>query len=324
MPPEHEKHEKELKELLEEVRRIEVQTRRLVVDVLAGGYGSVFRGKGIEFDEVREYVPGDDPRHVDWNVTARTARPHVKKYVDERERTVLFLLDCSGSMSAGFGAWSLRGTAARVCACLAFSAVRNDDKVGLAAFARGVEAYVPPAKGTAHALRIVRDCLALEARSAETDLEPPLEFAARVVRRGAVVFLVSDFLGARGPACRGTPPGPGPETGGWIEALRRCARRHDLVAVRLLPPELEPLRAGLVRLRDPESGEVRVVDWGDGRVRAAYAEAAARARAEVDRALHRAGVDCMDVPVPRDPDPDALARPLLRFFHMRGRRRAKG
>ncbi len=298
----------ELAELLAEVRRIEVQSKRLVAGVMSGGYHSVFRGAGLEFHEVREYVEGDDPRSVDWNVTARMGRPYVKKYVDERELTLLFVLDLSASMSGGFGAWSAREVAARVCACLALAAVRNNDKVGLIAFSQAVDRYVPAKKGAGHALRIVRDCLALSGSSARTDLVPALELAARVVRRGAILFLISDFL-----------------FGGFGKELALCARRHDVIAVRLLGPELEPPfvaggvagGAGLMRVRDPESGEETVVDWGSPRARAAFAGRVAAWRAEIAEELRRAQVDRMDVRVPREPDRDAIARPILRFFRMR-------
>ena len=298
--------ELELQELLEEVRRIDVLSKRLVNDVLAGGYSSVFRGAGLEFDTVREYVEGDDPRKVDWNVTARMGRPYVKEYVEEREQTVLFVLDLSASMDAGFAHWSPRQMAARMCACLALSAVRNDDKVGLVAFSEGVDRYVPPNKGVPHALRIVRDCLALHPGGSASAIAPALEFVSRVVPRHAIVFLVSDFLGE-----------------GWEHALSLCARRHDVVAVRLLAPELEPVAAGLMRVRDPESGAEHVVDWGSRRVRDAYSERVAAWRERTATAIKRVKVDLMDVPVPRERDTDAIARPILRFFRMREERGAK-
>ncbi len=281
-------------------------SKRLVTDVIAGHYSSVFRGSGIEFDRVREYVEGDSRRAVDWNVTARMGRPFVKTYVDERELTVLFLLDLSGSMAGGFSHWSARQTAARICACLAFSATRNNDKVGLVGFSDGIDKYVPPKKGVGHALRIVRDCLALHAGSPQTNLVPALEFVSRVVRRHAVVFLVSDFL-----------------ADGWQKALALCARRHDVVAVRLLPPELSPPDAGLMRVRDPESGRETVVDWSNPRVRAAYAERAAARSARIKDDLRRARVDLMDVPLAREHDKDMILRPILKFFRMRERRGAK-
>jgi uncharacterized protein (DUF58 family) len=283
-----------------------VLTRRLVSDVMAGGYVSVFRGTGIEFEGVREYVEGDDPRAVDGSVTARMGRPFAKTYVPERELTLLFLLDLSASMEGGFGAWSARQTAARVCACLALSAVRNGDKVGLAAFSDGLDAWVPPGKAPGHALRIVRDVLALRGRSAKTDPEPALRFVAQAVRRRAVVFFVSDFLGD-----------------GWQRALTRCARRHDVIAVRLLGPELSPPPGGLWRLRDPESGATRVVDAGSARVRAAWERRVAAWRTRTEQDLRRARVDLLDVPVPRVASPDAVAGPILAFFRMRETRGMK-
>ena len=202
---------RDLADVLAEVRRIDVQTRRLVDDVMAGSYLSVFRGQGIEFDTVREYVEGDDPRAVDWNVTARVGRPFVKTYMDERELPVLFLLDLSASMESGSAVWTARQTAARVCACLALSATRNGDKVGLVAFSDHVESFVAPRKGVAHAWRVVRDCLALPARADGTDLAGALDFVGRVARRRAIVFVLSDFL-----------------ADGWQRALAVCGRRHDL------------------------------------------------------------------------------------------------
>lgn len=295
-----------LAELLKEVRRIDVLSKRLVTGVMAGGYSSVFRGSGIEFDEVREYADGDDPRAVDWNVTARMGRPYVKKYVDEREQTVLFLLDLSASMDGGFGFWSARQTAARICACLALSAIRNGDKAGLVAFSEQVDKYVAPKKGAGHGLLIVRDCLALRGSGARTNMAPALEFAARVVRRHATVFVVSDFLGY-----------------GWQQAMALCARRHDVIAVRLLHPELTPPAKGLMRVTDPESGVATLVDWNNAAVRARYGDFIAAWRTRTAADLRRAEVDVMDVPVPRTYDRNAIAGPILRFFRMRELRGAK-
>jgi len=300
--PRSDEEEEELKALLEEVRRIEAQSRRLVRLLMEGGYRSVFRGSGIEFKEVREYAEGDDLRSVDWNVTARVGRPFVKKYLEERELSVLFLLDLSASMGGGFGVWSARQTAARVCACFALSAVRCNDKVGLVAFGRGVDKFVPPKKGFGHVLRIVRDCLALRGAGGGTDIAPALEFASRVLRRRSILFLVSDFL-----------------ADGWRDALSLCARRHDVIAVRLLTPDLIPpdQAVGLARLRDPETGLEAVVDWRSPRVREAYAERVAAWREQTERDLRRAKVDRLDVPVPRRADKDAIVRPILDFFRMR-------
>ncbi len=296
----------ELQELLEEVRRIDVLSRRLVGGALAGGYSAVFRGAGLEFDTVREYVEGDDPRKVDWNVTARMGRPFVKEYTEEREQTLVFVLDISASMDGGFSHWSARQMAARVCACLALAAVRSDDKVGLIACSEGVDRYVPAAKGVPHALRVVRDCLAQRPAGRGSRLAAALEFASRVVPRHAIVFVVSDFL-----------------AGDWERALSLCARRHDVVAVRVLTPELDAPARGMMRLRDPETGSERVVDWGSARVRRAYAESVAAWRARTSAAIGRANVDLMDVRVPRERDTDAIARPIRRFFRMREERGAK-
>jgi len=306
-----EQRDAELTQLLSELRRIEIQSQRLVTSVLAGGYSSVFRGSGIEFDEVREYVEGDDPRRVDWNVTARVGRPYVKTYVDERELPVYFLLDLSASMGGGYGPWSARELAARVCACLAFSAVKNNDKVGLVACGERVEKFVPAKKGVRHALRVVRECLVLPASAGRGDLVPGLRLLTRAVRRHAIVFVVSDFLSR-----------------GWARAATTCARRHDVVAVRLLTPELDlaallPAGSGLLRLRDPESGRAQLVDLGDARARAAWAERVAAWRRRVEADLARARVDRMDVPVPRRPAKDAVARPILDFFRMREERSLK-
>ena len=295
-----------LAEILKEVRRIEIQTRRLVTGAMAGGYLSVFRGSGIEFEEVREYAEGDPQRAVDWNVTARMGRPYVKTYVDERELTMLFLVDLSASMDGGFGIWSARQTAARVCACLGLSAVRNGDKVGLVAFSEKVDSYVSPRKGNAHALRIVRDCLVLPGGSARTSLLPALQFASSAVPRHAIVFVISDFL-----------------SDGWERAMTLCARRHDVIAVRLLGPELAPELCGLVRIRDPESGATVVIDGSSPQGRAGYQRRVDAWRERTERGLSRAGVDRMDVPIPREPGDDLVARPILKFFRMRQQRGLK-
>ncbi|MCA9319742.1 MAG: DUF58 domain-containing protein [Planctomycetes bacterium] len=298
--------EAELSQLLAEVRRIEVRSRRLVTDVMAGRYSSVFRGAGLEFEEVREYVPGDDPRSVDWNVTARIGRPYVKRFVDERELTLWLLADLSHSMDGGFSAWSLRQVQARVVACLALSAVENHDRVGLIGFGDRVQRVVAPRQGSGQALRIVRDTLALRSAGRGTALPAALEEIRRVQRRHAIVFLVSDFLGD-----------------GWQDGLARCAQAHDVIAIRLLPPELAPPTAGMMRLRDPETGAARLVDWRHAPSRAAYIERVAAWRSGAEAAMRRAGVDRIDIEVPRTADYDAIARPLLGFFRMRELRGAK-
>ena len=297
----------ELNELLAEVRRIEVQSKRLVASALAGGYRSVFRGSGLEFDEVREYVSGDDPRTVDWNVTARVGKPFIKKFVDERELTVMFLLDLSPSMDHGFGFYTLRQMAARICGCLALSAVRNNDKIGLLAFSEQIDKYVPARKGSRHALSIIRDCLALRGAESASNISSALEHAGSALRGHATLFLLSDFCGD-----------------GWQKSLALCAKRHDLVAVRLQPPEFESLPPALTQVVDPESGKLCWVDGASPQVRREYQARVAAWQAQTEKQLLAAKVDCMDVPVPRERDADAVARPIHRFFRMRESRGARG
>ena len=293
--------------LLQEVRRIEVQSRRLVTGALAGSYRSVFRGSGIEFDEVREYVPGDPRRSIDWGVTARTGRPYVRKYVDERELTMLLLLDLSTSMDAGGRGWSPRQFAARICAVLALAAVRNSDRVGLLAFSDGVDLWRPPRKTTRHALEIVRDGLALRGSGDRTDMAPALQAAARLARRHATVFVVSDFL------CEG-----------WERAMALCAQRHDVIALRLLDPALDAPVRGLERLRAAEGDAVARADWSSPRARAAYAARREAWHARTAVALRDAQVDLLDFVLPDGPRRDAVSGPLMRYFRMRelrGRKR---
>lgn len=287
-------------EILKQVRRIQVHTSRLVADVMAGGYNSVFRGSGIEFDEVREYSEGDDPRSVDWNVTARTGRPHIKKFVEERELTVVFLLDLSLSMRAGFGRRAAREAAAEFCACLALSAIRNNDKVGFIAFSDRVEKYVPAKKGIGHVLRIVRDCLALESRGNTTKIAPALEFIGHVVRRRAIVFLVSDFLGDEN----------------YDHSLAIVGRRHDLIAVRTISPELELATnknaRGLLTVRDLETGMQYIGDFSSKAVRDQYQQNADAFTRATNERLRRARVDSIQIKVA-----EPVVEPILQFF--RGR-----
>ncbi|MCA8942166.1 MAG: DUF58 domain-containing protein [Planctomycetes bacterium] len=299
------------RELLAQVRRIQVRTNRMVTDVMAGGYTSVFRGSGIEFDEVREFVDGDDFRAVDWNVTARTGRPHIKKYMEERELTVLFLLDVSASTAFGTvervgkdHPRSVRETAAEFCACLSLAAARNNDKVGMITFTDQVETYIPAKKGSQHVLRLIREALAAEGRGQQTNLAAALDYAARVQRKRAVVFVVSDFL----------------DDGGYSRALKLLGRRHDVVAVRLLDPHSRELPdAGLLYLRDLESGAARWVDSSSRGVRRAYAD---RVRAHDEafvRELRKARVDLLEIRPER-----SIAEPIMKFFRMRELRGAHG
>jgi uncharacterized protein (DUF58 family) len=297
----------DLAELLAEVRHIEVQSKRLVASALAGGYRSVFRGSGLEFDEVREYVSGDDPRTVDWNVTARAGKPFIKKFVDERELTVMFLIDLSPSMDHGFGHHTLRQMAARICGCLALSAVRNNDKIGMLGFSSQMDKYVPARKGSRHALSIIRDCLALKGSGSESRLNAALDYAGSVLRGHSTVFLLSDFC-----------------ADGWQQSLALCAKRHDLIAVRLLPPDFEQLPQGLMKVVDPETGQMHWLDGSSLAMQQEYRQRMQRWQDHVAHQLAAANVDCMDVAVPRERDPDAVSRPIHRFFRMREQRGGRG
>jgi uncharacterized protein (DUF58 family) len=291
-----------LARLLREVRRIEAEGARLVASQLAGPWRSRFRGSGLEFEEVREYVAGDDPRAVDWNVTARLGRPHVKEFVDERERSLLFVLDTSRSMDAAFGPWSARAAAARVIAALALAAVDHHDRVGLAAGAERVDHFVRPQTGDVVALRLVRDALALPAQAQRCDLARLLGAATDALPPGSLVIVLSDF-----------------HSDGWRTAAGRCAMRHELVGVRF-EETLPPARVGLVRLRDPEGGEDALLDLGDARVRAAIEERLADARLAARKSMTVAGGELLAVTLPPTADVAPIHRALLRFFYGRRER----
>ncbi len=295
-----------LSAVLAEVRRIEVQSSRLVTDVLSGGYRSTFRGAGIEFADVREYAEGDDPRTVDWNVTARVGRPFVKRFVEERELTVVFALDLSASMDAGFGGWSMRQVAARFCALLGLAAIANNDRIGLIAGSADVERFVLPRKGAGHVLRVVRDVLLLRGKQTGTDLGELAAQASRALRHRTVIFLLSDFLSL-----------------GHEAEFLVCGRRHDVVAVRLTPPELLDPPAAMLRVVDPETGRRQVVDLAAPRGREMFLRRAAELRAHTDEVLKRSRIDRIEITIPAVPDLAAIAQPILRFFRMRELREAK-
>lgn len=287
------------REQLKTVRKIQIRTSHLVSDLFAGQYQSAFKGRGMEFAEVRLYQPGDDVRTIDWNVTARTGETFVKRYAEERELTVMLLVDASASTRFG-SVRQLKSTlAAELAALFAFSAITNNDKVGLVIFSDQIELALVPRKGTRHVLRVIREVLQVQPRGRGTDLAGALEHLGRVTKRRSVVFVVSDFLA---PDCR--------------QALRIAARRHDVIAVVLDDPrEVELPAVGMVELEDTETGERYVVDTGDARVREAFARTGRAARAERDRMLRAADVDAIVVDTSR-PYVDSL----LRFFRMRERR----
>ncbi len=293
------------REVLRQVRRIEIATRRAVNDQLAGQYHSVFKGQGMAFSEVRPYTPGDDIRHIDWNVSARQSEQglFVKTFTEEREQTVMLLVDLSAS-----GAFATRGEAkrrrlAKCAALLAFSAASNQDRVGLALCTDRVELFLAPRRGRGHLLRVIREVLEARPDGRGTDLGTALAYLRRALKRRAVVFVLSDFL-----------------DDGFEQPMRLAAARHDVVAVRVVDPAERRLpNLGLVEWVDAESGEVTLVDTGSAEVRAAYAERRDRALAESTRRLRDVGVDLVDLSTDED-----MVRPLVGFFRARAARRRAG
>jgi uncharacterized protein (DUF58 family) len=286
-------------ELLRKIRRIEIRARRLVDQLFLGEYHSVFRGRGLEFSEVREYQPGDDVRIIDWNVTARMGTPYVKKYVEERELTIYLLVDVSASEGFSTGSQTKAELAAEIGALLSLAAVRNNDRVGLIAFTDQVERFLPPRKRSQHVLRLIRELLYLRPVHRGTDVAAALGFLSRIAHRRSVAFLLSDLL-----------------AGDYQAALRVAARRHDIIAITLSDPrETELPDAGLLELRDPETGQRIIVDSGDARVRQLYREAGQRRREERRRLLSAVGVD--EVPILTD---RPYVQSLMAFFQARARR----
>jgi uncharacterized protein (DUF58 family) len=289
-------------ELFKKARKIEIVARRLVDEQLAGQYHSVFKGRGLVFSDVRPYYAGDDVRAIDWNITARMNAPHVKQFVEERDRTVNLMIDMSASGSFGTRGVSKRELAAELAAVVAFSAIKNNDRVGLYIVTDRVERFVPPKKGRHHVLRVIGEILAFEPRARGTNLAAGLDFLGKVARRRSVVFLVSDFL-----------------SGGWERAMQITRQRHELVPVIVGDPLEQALPAvGLLVLEDLESGELVEIDTSS----AAAAEYARRARAAAAgraRALRRLNVDCVEVHTDR-PYVDAL----IAFFKARAKRMAHG
>lgn len=287
-----------LVELLRQVRLLEIVTRDLVKDVLAGGYTSVFRGRGLEFSEVREYRPGDDIRTIDWNVTARMGAPFVKRYVEERELTVLFLVDHSASEVFGTRVRTKSELAAEVCAALAMTAVRSNDRVGIALFTDKVERFVPPQKGKTHVRRVIRELLSFDPDGTGTDLRAALDFVNRVQRRRAVLFLVSDFV---------APPT------GYRPALRVAARRHDAIAIQVVDQrERELPDVGLVTLREAETGRWMVADTAQPGVRDAFQRRARAFDRELEEAFRQDGVELIRLETGQ-----SWVGPLLAFFRRR-------
>jgi uncharacterized protein (DUF58 family) len=296
------------KAIMSGMRQLEIRTRRMVNDSLSGSYHSVFKGRGMDFDEVREYSPGDEVRTIDWNVTARAGRPFVKKFTEERELTIFLLVDISASGNFGSGTMSKRDLAAELASVLAFSAIRNSDKVGLLLYTDQVEKYLPPKKGRRHVLRVVRDILYHTPAAIGTNTVKALDIANRLLHRRAVVFLISDFE---------TPKDP---VGARVElrrAMRRTNRRHDLIAVHVEDPrEKELPNVGIVALEDAESGEVIELDTASAAVRKRFKELSAERGRRLVSDFRSEGIDTLQLQT------DAPYMPALqRFFKTRERRR---
>lgn len=291
---------RDLEDVLKEVRRIQIVARRQVNDLLAGEYLSAFQGRGMEFHAVREYVPGDEIRSIDWNVTARSGSPYVKTFCEERELTVLLVVDISASGAFGSQRLSKMDTAIEVAAVLMFTALKNNDKVGLMFFANDVIKYIPPRKGRGNVLRLIRELLATEPVKAETNITRALEFLGRVQRRKCVLFLMSDFLG---PDCS--------------RALAIANQRHDCVAVTLSDPRESVLPdVGFIRLRDAETDELLELDTRHPKVRALFAKAANQREQTLTESLRKANVDRLDIRTDV-----SYANSLQRFFRARERQR---
>ncbi|MCX7394599.1 MAG: DUF58 domain-containing protein [Planctomycetales bacterium] len=291
--------EQTVAEILRKVQRIQIVANRSVNDLLAGQYRSVFRGRGMEFDEVREYQPGDEIRTIDWNVTARAGAPFVKRFSEEREMTVLFLLDVSASGAFGSGRQSKLDVMVEMVALLMFSALKNNDKVGLLLFSNAIERYYPPRKGRSNVLRLIREMIAIPPVSRETQLDTALQFLNRVQKRRAVVFLISDFQAV---ASR--------------QALALTHRRHDLVAMTVSDPrERELPNVGFLNLRDAETGEIVEVDTRHPRVRDLFREQTTRRAEQLSSRLRRTGIDELKISTQ---EPYTIS--LKRFFESREKR----
>lgn len=287
------------RELLKKVKRIEISTRSVVNEVFSGEYHSVFKGRGMEFAEVREYQPGDDIRTIDWNVSARSGHPYVKIFEEERELTVMLLVDVSSSGNFGTTEQLKREVAAELSAVLAFSAIKNNDKVGLIIFSDRIEKFIPPRKGRKHVLRVIREILFYKPQEATTDLNIALEYLSRVIKRRSTAFLISDFL-----------------TEGYEKALQVANKKHDLIAITITDPrEVTLPDAGMIDLEDAETGETVLVDTGSADLRRRFFDEAMQERNKKTDFFKSIGVDHIDILTDR-----SYVQPITRFFRMRARR----
>lgn len=287
------------KELIKKIRQIQIYTSRMVNASFAGQYESVFKGRGMQFDEVREYTPGDDVRSIDWNVTARTGKPYVKRFVEEREMTVLFAVDLSASGDFGTVNKAKNELAAEFCAVLSFAAAKNNDKVGLLIFTDRIELYIPPKKGSSHVLRLIRELLYFKMPSGKTNIGQALEYIARVTRKKATVFLVSDFI----------------ETD-FKTPLSLLNKRHDVIAVSVRDrAEVTLPGAGLIEFADAETGEVILVDTSSRKFRNQYAHRTSDRFDRLKNLLRTINVDCINISTDKP-----YLQDLIAFFRMRHRR----
>jgi uncharacterized protein (DUF58 family) len=287
------------KEIIRKVRRIEIRTKKLVNDVFSGEYHSIFKGRGMEFEEVREYQPGDDIRIIDWNVTARYGYPFVKKFTEERELTVMLLVDASSSGEFGTAQRMKGEIAAELCSVLAFSAIKNNDKVGMIVFTDKIEKYIPPKKGSSHVLRLIREVLYFKPEHQRTDINCALEFLGRIIKRRCVVFLVSDFLST-----------------GFEKMLSIANKRHDVIAIKIVDPrEIELPNVGFIELEDTETGEQILIDTKDLGVRKSFQDHATNEKTNLDMTFRSMDLDNIQIVTDR-----SYVEPLMAFFKARAKR----
>lgn len=287
------------REIFKQVKHIEIRATRLVNDLFGGEYESVFKGRGMEFSEVREYVPGDDIRTIDWNVTARSQRPFVKKFVEERELTVIFVVDASRSLQFGTSQKLKATVAAEIAGLLAFSAVKNNDKVGLLINTDRIEKYVPPKKGKSHVLRVVREILYFQPTAKQTNLRIALEHLYRILNRSAVVFVISDFLDA-----------------GYEKALKILHQKHDLIAIQITDQREEIIPpCGWLELEDVETGEKIMVNTNDEKFRKRYKETSVKRQERLNLLFKLTGIDAIKIVAGT-----SYINPLIKFFRMREER----
>lgn len=287
------------KDILKKIQQIQIHTRRLVNEAFVGEYHSVFKGRGMEFDEVREYQPGDEIRTIDWNVTARMGHPFIKRYVEERELTVMLLVDVSASGNFGSVKHLKNEVATEICAILAFSAIKNNDKVGMIMFTDKIEKFIPPKKGPKHVLRVIRELLCSQPTGKGTNISVALEYLNKITHRRTISFVVSDFI-----------------ANDYAHALRIANKRHDMIAITIVDPREQELpNVGFVELRDAESGEILLLDTADSLARKEFGALNNRRRQEQSRLFRSMGVDEILINTNRH-----YVEPIVRFFRIREKR----